>query len=110
MSNYGSITVTLQVLFLHQVTAACGYFPKDCQTAIHYVTQKKPQRIIKNGVRRSDRLQRRDLPVGLCVPVCAPQILPGVFLTLLCKRGQVSTDLAKKIEKSDSKFHLHSLE
>lgn len=60
MSNYGSITITLQVLFLHQITAAWGDFPKDSQIAIHYMVRKKTQRIIKNRVRRSDRFPRTE--------------------------------------------------
>lgn len=54
MSNYGSITITLQVPFLHQITAVQGDFPEDSQIAIHYMIRKK-QRIIKNRVRQNDQ-------------------------------------------------------
>lgn len=84
MSNYGSITITLQVLFLHQITAAWGDFPKDSQIAIHYMVRKKnPNTLLKIelGEVISFLEQRHDLLLGQTL------LLAEVFLTLLRTAG-----------------------
>lgn len=76
MSNYGSITIALQVLFLHQITAVWGDFPKDSQIAIHYMARKKkPNTLLKIelGEVISFLEQRHDLLLGqtlLVAEVC----------------------------------------
>lgn len=100
MSNYGSITITLQVLFLHQITAVWGDFPKDGKIAIHYMVRKKTQRIIKNRVRRSDQFPRTEARPPARSDFASRR---GVFLTRRCTGG-VPSALAKKIERIASEF------